>query len=228
MKRNWTPFALVVLLAATLVANGAMRTWNLESGTTLEAEIIAFPTPDSVLVKRADGKTFTLPTAYLAPTDRAFLEAERARQWKEVTIEKILGSVARYTKCSVSGKDVPKEILISKLPPNVETVLASKQRQETQITNLTSRIRSDLSAAKDAKGAAARTPNRAARNADRADARLASRDEVEAKAGLDKAKSDYADYLKKSKSDLTLRMRNTGTTYQNLAVWECQPPQKRP
>ena len=59
---------LAVLLAATAVAATAaaaaeMRTWNLNSSATMEAEIVGFPSPETVEVNRSDGKVSTLPTA---------------------------------------------------------------------------------------------------------------------------------------------------------------------
>ena len=85
---------LAGLLAATAVAAADMRTWNFKSGATIEAEIVAFPSPETVQVKRSDGKVYTLPAAYLADADRAYLDAERAKQWKEVSVDKVLGTVS--------------------------------------------------------------------------------------------------------------------------------------
>src|ERR1019366_9628644 len=116
--------ALAVLLAATTVGAAEMRTWNLKSGATLEAEIVAFPGPDTVQVKRSDGKIATLPAAYLTDADRAYLNAERAKQWKEVSIDKVLGTVSagRHKKSAVSGEDVGPEILGALLPSPVGAV----------------------------------------------------------------------------------------------------------
>ena len=96
---------------------------------------MAFPSPDTVQVKRSDGIVATLPSAYLADADRAYLDAERAKQWKEVSIDKLLGtgSAGRYAKCAVSGKDVGHEILVAKLPPQVEAVLNNRQQQEPKL-----------------------------------------------------------------------------------------------
>ena len=87
MKRLIGP-ALAVLVTATACGAGEMRTWSFNSGTTMEAEIVAFPSADSVTVKRSDGKTFTMPAAYLTTADRAYLDTERAKQWKEVSVAK--------------------------------------------------------------------------------------------------------------------------------------------
>ena len=114
-----------MLLVATAAAAGEMRTWNFKSGATMDAEIVAFPSPETVQVKRLDGKMATLPAAYLADADRAYLDAARAKQWKEVSIDKVLGTVSagRYKKCAVSGKDVGREVLVTMLPSQVEAVV---------------------------------------------------------------------------------------------------------
>jgi hypothetical protein len=218
-----------VLLAATAVAAAELRTWNFNSGATMEAEIVAFPSPETVQVKRSDGKIVILPAAYLTDADRAYLDAERAKQWKEVSIDKVLDTVSagRYKKCAVSGKDVGHEILVAMLPSQVEAVVNNRQQQEAQITNLNSRITVDSTVARDANAAAASGGTRAYRNANRAQAKLATQDEAEAKASLNKLKTDYADYVKKTKATTTVRMKNTGLVYEGLPVWECQAPQKR-
>jgi len=206
-----------------------MRTWDFESGATLEAEIVAFPSPDSVQIKRSDGVLATLPAEYLTDADRAYLDAERAKQWKEVSIDKVLGAVSagRYKKCAVSGKAVGREILVAKLPSQVETVVANRQEQETEIENLNSRITGDSKVAKSANASATTSGYRASRNANRAQARLAAQDEAAAKVSLAKLKADHAEYLKKTKSATTVLMRNTGLVYEGLPVWECQAAQKQ-
>ena len=220
---------LVMLLAATALGLAGMRTWRFKSGATMEAEIVAFPSPETVEVKRSDGKVYTLPAVYLADADRAYLAAERAKQWKQVMVEKLLpaASAGRYKKCAVSGHDVQGEILIDKLPAEVESVLNSRQQQEDQIADLDSRIQSDSSAAKDANAVAARGGSRAYRYANRAQAKLATQDEAAAKTSLDTLKANYADYVKKTKAITAVLMRNTGLVYEGLPVWECQGSQKR-
>jgi hypothetical protein len=219
-----------MLLGVTTVGAAEMRTWNLKSGATLDAEIVAFPGPDTVQVKRSDGKMAILPAAYLTDADRAYLDAERAKQWKEVSIDKVLGEVSagRYKKCAVSGKDGGNEILVAKLPSQVETIANNRQQQEAQITNLSSRITEDSTAARNADAAAVTGGTRAYRNASRAQANLAVKDEAAAKAALAKLKADYAKYVKKTKAATTVRMKNTGLVYEALPVWECQVSPKWP
>ena len=219
-----------MLLMATAVAGAEMRTWNFKSGATLDAEIVAFPGPDTVQVKRSDGKMAILPAAYLTDADRAYLDAERAKQWKEVSIDKVLGEVSagRYKKCAVSGKDGGHEILVAKLPSQVETIVNNRQQQEAQITNMSSRITEDSIAARNADAAAVTGGTRAYRNASRAQGNLAAKDEAAAKASLAKLKADYAEYVKKTKTSTTVRMKNTGLVYDGLPVWECQVSPKRP
>ncbi len=218
-----------MLLAATSVGAAEMRTWNFNSGATIEAEIVAFPTPETVEVKRPDGKLYSLPVAYLTAADRAYVDAERAKQWKEVSVDKVLGAVSagRYKKCAVSGNGVGGVILVTTLPSQVETVLNNREQQETQITNLDSRIQDDSSVAQNAKAAAAEGGSRAYRNANRAQAKLANQDQSEAKTSLNKLKADYAEYVKKTKATTTVLMKNTGLVYEGLQVWECQVPQRR-
>jgi len=218
-----------MLIAAATVTAAETRTLHLESGATLEAEIIAFPTPDTVQVKRPDGKMATLPVAYLVHADRDYVDAERAKQWKEVSIDKLLGtaSAGRYKKCAVSGEYVGHLILAELLPAKVETILQNRQRQEAQITNLNNRIKQDSTVAHNANASAASGGNRAYRNANRVEAKLATRDETEAKTALNKLKADYAEYVKKTKADTTVRMKNTGLVYEGLPVWECQVSHKR-
>jgi hypothetical protein len=229
MNRDPKLSVLAVLLAATAVAAAEMRTWNFKSGATVEAEIVAFPSPETVEVKRSDGKVYTLPTVYLADADQAYLEAERAKQWKEVSVDRLVGtaSAGRYKRCAVSGKDVGGEILVAKLPGAVEAVLNSRQQQEAQMTNLNSRIQGDSSVVQNANSAAGSGGSRGYRNANRAQARLATQDEAEAKISLTQLKADYADSVKKTKAATTVLMRNTGLVYEGLAVWECQVSQKR-
>jgi hypothetical protein len=223
---------LAVLLATTAVAATSvtaaeMRTWNFNSGATMEAEIVAFPGPETVEVKRSDGKVYTLPTAYLSSADRAYLDAERAKQWKQVSVDKLLGtaSAGRYKKCAVSGKDVGGEILVALLPSQVEAILNNRQQQEGQITDLNSRIQADSSVAQNANAAAATAGSRAYRNANRSQAKLATQDETAAKASLNKLKADLAEYVKKTKAATTVLMKKTGLVYEGLPVWECKTSQ---
>jgi hypothetical protein len=229
MKRNPRFGVLAVLLAATTIAVAEMRTWNFKSGATIEAEIVAFPGPDTVKVKRSDGKEYVLPTAYLASEDRAYLATERAKQWKEVSVDKLLGTAAagRYKKCAVSGKDAGGNILIALLPASAEAVLNNRKQQEDQIADLSSQIQDDSSAARDAKSAAAQHGSRAYHNANRAQAKLATQDAAVTKASLDKLNADYAESVKKTKVATTVIMKNTGLVCEGLPVWECQTAQNR-
>lgn len=227
MKGNRILRALAVLLAATASSVAEMRTWTFESGTTMEAEIVAFPSPQTVKVKRSDGKMFTLPASSLVTADRAYLDAEQARQWKEVSVDKVVGIVAaRYKRCAVSGSGVGGQILVALLPTQAEAVLNNRQQQEAQIAELDSRIQADGSASRD-ENMAAKHGNRAYRNVNRAQARLATQDESEAKFSLTKLKADYAEYVKRTKAATTLLMKNTGLVCEGLPVWECQPLPKR-
>ncbi len=216
-------FALVLFFAATGIATAEMRTWNLKSGATLEAEIVSFPTPKTVQIKRSDGKVYTLQESYLSDDDQAYLEGERQKQWKEVSVDKILATVSggRYKKCSVSGKEVPGQILVTMLPAQIEPILTKRQQQENQITALNDRIQSDDTTSHQS----ANGGSRAARNAAKTAAKTASQDETSSKTNLTKLKADYDDYVKKTKPTTTLMMKNTGVAYEGLQIWECQKAQ---
>ena len=123
------------------------------------------------------------------------MDAERAKQWKQVSEDKLLGTVVagRYKKCAVSGEDVGGEILVALLPSQVEAILNNRQQQEAQITNLNSRIQEDRSLARNVNAAAATGGSRAYRNANRSQAKLATQDEAAAKTSLNKLKADYAE-----------------------------------
>jgi hypothetical protein len=227
VKRNPKLSALAVLLAATAVATAEMRTWNFNSGATMEAEIVAFPGPDTVKVKRSDGKMYTLPAAYLAAADRAYLQVERAKQWKEVSVDKVVGTMGRYKKCAVSGKDVGGDILVALLPAQAEAVLNNRQQQEAQIADVSGQIQNDSSVARDAHAGATSQGSRAYHRANRTQAKLATQDEASAKVNLEKLKTDYAEYVQKTKATTTVLMRNTGLVSEGLPVWECQVSPKR-
>jgi hypothetical protein len=227
VKKNPKLRALVVLLAATAVATAEMRTWNFKSGATMEAEIVAFPSPDTVTVKRSDGKVYTLPAAYLTAADRAYLGTERAKQWKEVSVDKLLGTVGRYKKCAVSGKDVGGNILVALLSPQAEAVLNNREQQQAQIDEVSGQIQNDSSVARDAHTAATSQGSRGYHRANRTRAKLATQDEADAKINLEKLKADYEESVKKTKATTTVLMKNTGLVSEGLPVWECQVSSKR-
>ena len=131
-----------LLLTATAVAGAEMRTWTFEeSGKTVQGEVLGF-TGDAVTLKRLDGKTFSVPVAYLTETDRVFLVAERAKQWKEVEVLKLEGeeSSGRYKKCTAHGQGVNGEVLVQRLPAAVEAVLNARNQQAAPILVLSNRI----------------------------------------------------------------------------------------
>jgi hypothetical protein len=229
MNKSLSAVLLTIVLTFTTGAAGDMRTWNFKSGATLKAELVAFPSPDSVQVRQSDSKLYTLPASYLSESDQAYLATERAKQWKQVSVDRLLDTPApgKYWKCAVTGKAVPGTVMVSSLPTQAEAVLKSRRQQELQITNLSSRIQHDSDVAHKANAAAARS-NRAHRRADKAQAKLATADESAAKSNLNKLKADYAANLKTTKPTTTLVMKDTGTKFEGLPVWECQIPNKRP
>ena len=69
-----------LLVAVATVAMAEMRTWTFEkSGKTIEGEVVGF-SGEAVNLKRADGKTYSVPIAYLIASNRIDLVAERAKQ----------------------------------------------------------------------------------------------------------------------------------------------------
>jgi hypothetical protein len=218
----------MALLLGPGLALAAPRTWNLKSGATVTGDIVGFPNNDSVTIQQKDGKPYTLQEAYLSGDDRSFVDAERAKQWKQVSVDRLLGSLSagRYKKCSVSGTNLGGMILVTLLPAQVEPILAQRRQQEAQIAALQSQIQADETTVHDANKPLSAAGSRAARNANRAAAKSASQDESNVKISLVKLKVDYDAYVKKTKAATTLLMKNTGTFYEGMPVWECQTPRK--
>jgi hypothetical protein len=224
-----------LLLAATTVAVAEMRVWTFkDSDATLRAEVSGF-SGDTVVLKKENGEKVSLRIAYLVDSDRAYLAAERSRQWKQVEILSLddATSARPYKKCSVQGSSVKGEILVSLLPATVETVLNSRNRQFAQITNLTAQIEAQKSAVHQANATAQTTASRgrayrrlAAR--ERAQASQMSGDLKTAQANLAKLQKAYDEGVKKTKSQTTVKMKDTGIVFNGLAVWECLDPRKPP
>jgi SLA1 homology domain 1, SHD1 len=222
-----------LLLAMTAVAAAEARTWTFEqSGKTVQAELVAF-VGDAVELKGADGKTFSVPIAYLTESDRAYLAAERPKQWKQLEVLKLEAaeSVGRYQKCTVRGSAVNGEIFITLLPPSVEAILNNRTERALQLTNLSNQIESENRAVRQAKAALPSTAygNRAYRNtvaAERAQVKLAANDLKNARTNLAKLQKSYDDYVKKTRNQTTVKARNTGVTREGLPVWECFDPRK--
>jgi len=211
-----------------------MRTWTFEqSGKTIRGEVAGF-TGDAVNLKRDDGKTVSVRIAYFTDSDRAYLTAERAKQWKEVEVVSLNGAGAGlYKRCSVSGSDVKGEILIGHLPPAVEAILDNRNQQTLQISNLTAQIEDQKSALQAAnaavpKHASGNWVHRRAAAAERASADKASGDLETSRFNLAKLQKAYDDSVKKTKDQTMVKIRNTGVVYQRLPVWECFDPRKAP
>lgn len=231
MKNGFRVIGL--LLAATAMAAAETRTWTFEqSGKTVQAELIAF-VGDAVTLKGADGKTFSVPIAYLTESDRHYLAAERPKQWKQIEVVKLdaAETAGRYQKCNVRGSGMNGEIYIARLPRSAEAILNNRNEQATQITNLSSRIESESHAVQQAKAAvpSAANGNRTYRRAaaeERAKVNVEAQDVKNARTNLAKLQKSYADYIKKTKDQTTVKMRNTGLTCKGLSVWECFDPRK--
>lgn len=224
---------LGLLLAATAMALAETRTWTFEqSGKTVQADVVAIE-GDTVMLRGTDGKTNSIRIAYLTASDRAFLAAERAKQWKEVEVVqlKVGESEGHYDKCIVQGKEVKGEILIARLPSSVEAILNARNQQAVQITNLSVQIQNQNLAVQQANAAlpAGTSGSRAYRQAvaaERAQVNLASKQLKEKRASLAKLQKSYDDTLKKTRSQTVVKMRNTGVALKGLPVWECYDPRR--
>ena len=222
-----------LLLTATAVAGAEMRTWTFqESGKTVQGEDLGF-TGDAVTLKRVDGKTFSVPVAYLTETDRVFLVAARAHQWKEVEVLELHGaeSGGRYKKCTVHGQGVNGDILVERLPAAVEAILNARNQQAAPILVLSNRIKFDIQAAQQAKasvpaGASPYGRYGQAVRVERAEVKSANQDLKSAKTNLAQLQKSYDDYVEKTRSQTIVTMRNSGVLYKTLAVWECFDPRK--
>ena len=222
-----------LLLAATVVGGAEMRTWTFEeSGKTVQGEVLGF-TGDAVTLRRTDGKTFSVPIAYLTQSDRAMLVAERAKQWKEVEVVMFEGdeSAGRYKKFTVHGQGVNGEILVQRLPAAVEAILNARNQQAAPILVLSNRIKFDTQAAQQAKasvpaGASPYGHYGQAVRVERAEVKLANQDLKSSKTNLAQLQKSYDEYVEKTRSQTIVKMRNTGVLYKTLAVWECFDPRK--
>jgi len=222
-----------VLLTATAVAGAEMRTWTFEeSGKTVQGEVLGFAGA-AVTLRGADGKTFSVPIAYLTESNRAYLAAERAKQWKEVEVVKLEGeeSAGRYKKCSVHGQGVSGEILIQRLPSAVEAILNARNQQAAPIAALSQQIKNENQAVQQAKasiptGTLGYGPYRQAVRVERAQVDMAAKDLKSARTNLGNLQKSYDDYVEKTKRQTMVKMRNTGVLYKGLAIWECFDPRK--
>ena len=55
---------------------------------------------------------------------------------------------------------------------------------------------------------------------------MANQDLKSSKTNLAQLQKSYDDYVKKTRSQTIVKMRNTGVLYKTLAVWECFDPRK--
>lgn len=71
------PFTLLASLVLPLIAEGEIRTWNSNDGRELQGEYVS-ATAETVVVRRADGRTFTIPLSSLGDGDRSFVAEKLA------------------------------------------------------------------------------------------------------------------------------------------------------
>lgn len=221
-----------LLLTVAVAAVAEMRTWTFEkSGKTIEAEVVGV-SGNVVTLKRADGKIYSLPVAYLTASNRIVLAAERAKKWKEVEVVKLEGAASggRYKRCAVQSADVTGDILIDLLPASVEAILNNRNQRAVRIDQLKSRIENMIQA----RGLADTPVNDSNTNRiyDPNSALVYALDPVrvrieEARASLAKLQAAYDEYANQTKAARVLKMKNTGLVYQGLPVWECFDPRKK-
>ncbi len=220
-----------LLLTVTAVAVAEMRTWTFEkSGKTMQGEVVGF-VGNSVTMKLPDGKSFAVPIAYLTESNRVYLAAEQAKEWKEVEVIKLEGAVSAggyYKKCTVKGEQVNGDILIQLLPPSVEAILKSRNQQAVQLAELQSSVESgrrELRRAEavvhDANMAAAYGPvfTNYVKHGPRVQIE-------EAEANLAKQQAAYADTLEKTRAATIVKIKLTGVVYQGAPVWSCASPRQ--
>ena len=217
----------VILLATTMAAVAEMRTWTFEkSGKTIEAEVVGFSGANAMM-KLADGKSYTVPIAFLTETDRAYLTEQKTKMWKEVEIVKLEGaaSAGRYKKCTVRGTGMEGQILIQLLPASVEEVLNKSNQQTAEIAGLTDWV--------DNRGSELRRAEAQAIDANRASGTTnyyvkasAKADMADAQENLPRLEKAHVDYVAQTKGARTVKIKNTGFVYEGLPVWECADPRK--
>jgi len=227
-----TLVALGLLLIVAAVSVAEMRTWTFEkSGKTIQGEIVAFVGTNMVTLKGADGKTFSVPIAYLTASNRVFLAAELAEQWKDVEVVKLEGTASggRYKKCSVRGKDVDDVVLVDLLPLAVETILKTRNQREAEIAELQSWIKNNAQGLTqvDLVVQVPGTTGGPDTNAVYRLKDLATLKVEEAETNLTRLQAAYSNYNAQTKAATTVRMKKTSLVYEGLPVWECFDPRKR-
>ena len=145
---------------------------------------------------------------------------------KEVEIVKLEGVMCagRYKKCRVQGKFTG-VILIPLLPAPVEAALNNLNEQEEQIAYLKfwiERANTELRHT----AAAVHDVNRLLGYPRLYVKQSAYALLADAQEDLPKRQSAYAENLQKTRPERTVKIRNTGSVYQDLPVWECADPRK--
>ena len=221
-----------LLLAVTAVPVAELRTWTFEkSGKTIQAEVVNFVGTNLVTLKGADGKTFSVPIAYLTATNRAYLAAERAAKWKEVEVVRLEGTASggRYKKCSVRAKDMDDVVLVDLLPPAVETILKNPESAGAEIAELQSWIKSN------AQGLTRSTllcRSRSTTGGHDTNAVYRVKDMPRSKSRKRKPtcpglKQPIPITTPRPRRRRLSKMKKTSLVYEGLPVWECFDPRKR-
>ena len=224
---------IAVLVAATSWTRAEVRTWTFQqSGKTVEAELAGF-IDNSVTLREANGKTVSVPIAFLSKGDRQYLAGHLAQQWKDVEVVKLDASTAigRYKKCKVQGTGINGDVYIDRLPASLITVLQTRNQQAAPIEALSKEIEAQKQAVQEAK---AGTPSKGLKGRAKRRAAAKQRGQVNAEASnvnaleveLARLQKSYDESVAKTKHQTTVRMRNTGVVYKGLPLWQCFDPGK--
>ena len=223
----------VACFAALALSGAEMRTWTLEkSGKTLEAQVAGF-SDNAVTLKEANGRTVSVPLAYLSKGDRQYLVTERSQQWKEVDVIKLDASTAlgRYKKCRVQGEGAASEVYIERLPASVISVLQARNQQAAPVEALAREVEAQKKAVQAAKSGVSATDTKTRANRRQA-ARERGQVNVEAsnvnarEAELARLQKTYDESVAKTRHQTQVKMRNTGAMYKGLPLWQCFEPGK--
>lgn len=215
-----------LLLAATALAE--MRTWTFQqSGKTIQGEVLSFA-GDTVTMKLPDGKTFSVPIAYLTESNRVTLAAERAKLWKEVEVVRLedLLSAGRYAKCTVKGRELNGVIVIQFLPESVEAILINRNQQAAQIANLSAKVSAGERAIQQGRAVIPLGTRDPAYEGQRVQVNQVDIDVITAKGDLEDMKKAYADSLNKTRAATIVKIKRSGVLYGREPVWECPDPRK--
>jgi hypothetical protein len=104
---KWFAPLLVLSFGFVLSAEEAVRTWTDLKGRTMEARFIKF-TGDKMVIKRADGRSFTVSPAIFSPEDRKYLSDLKSPFKADVPDTPVAGDYPDYYTKPVEKSPVGK------------------------------------------------------------------------------------------------------------------------